>query len=138
MEISQNNQPAIMKRLLEQLLYVGLKQTQNSPKTRAGVLVGVLNYSNSAIYTAIPCIVEKLLKSGSTGFRVALEANVTIPNTEISQVPLEVTVEYTLEEIVNDKLDEKALQAAKSVLADSFSQKVLDSMYVRNVQLLIV
>lgn len=138
MEITQTNQPAVMKRLLEKLLYVALKQVQNAPKSSCGSHVGVLNNGNSAVYLTVPGIVESLLKSGAAEFRVALEANVSIPSTDISQVPLKVVVDYTLEEIINDWHDEKALQAAKKALADSFSQKVLDSMYVRNVQLLIV
>lgn len=138
MEISQNNHPAVMKRLLEKLLYAALKQVQNAPKSSMGSHIGVLNNANSAVYLTIPSVVESLMATGFAQLNVALTVNVSVPNTELSQLPLKVKVEYSLEELVNDALDAKACIAAKEALSDSFSQKVLDKLYIQSVQLLII
>lgn len=138
MSTNQHNYASFMKKLLEKLMYIALKQSQNVPKASCGTQVGILNVANTAVYLTVPGIVENLLKHGFSEFQTAMEVNVSVPNTDLSRLPLRVKVKYTIDDLLNDELDAKALVAAKEALADSFSQKVLSSMYLRDIQLIIV
>lgn len=138
MSTNQHNYASFMKKLLEKLMYTALKQSQNVPKASCGTQVGILTVANTAVYLAVPGIVENLLKYGFAEFHTAMEVNVSVPNTDLSRLPLRVKVKYTIDDLLNDDLDAKALVAAKEALADSFSQKVLSSMYLRDIQLIIV
>ena len=138
MTTDQNKQASTVKKLLDKLLYTALKQAQTRPKATCGTIVGMLNYSNTAVYCTVPALIESFLAAGSAELRVALEVNVAVPNTDLSCLPMTVKVVYTLNDIVEDNLDAKALAAAKAALADSFAPKVLNNMYARNVELIIV